>query len=146
MEKMLLGLFLMATIASCNSDRGNDAVIEPTVIGVWKLEKDLVVSGADHSTILHEYIPDDCKNKSTFEFAADGKYVANTYNTINSNCVNSVMNSQYQYKKNEKKLIIGASTADVLELSDHKLVVYAADNYDSNNDGINDFVKYFFIR
>lgn len=145
MKKIILGFFLLGFIA-CNSDNEIPTAEKNNIIGIWKMQKNLVISGKDNTTILKEYLPDDCKEKSTYEFTQDGKYNSVDYNYINSECVKSSSSKNYSYSGADKKLVIDNIEAKVLELSQSKLVIYIPDNYDYNDDGIDDFLQYIFIK
>lgn len=58
----------------------------------------------------------------------------------------SEVNKNYTYDSSTQKLVMGNMESKVLELTANKLVVFVNDNYDSNNDGINDYLKYTFIK
>ena len=144
MKNTILPILFLAFI-SCRSD-DNTVTETNNLIGVWKMEKTITVSGADNLTTIKEYIPDTCKQKSTFEFQQNGKYNVNDYNAIGQDCIHTNQIKNYTYLRSENKLIIDNSESKIIELSSNKLVLYIADNYDSNNDGINDYLKYIFKK
>ena len=144
MKNLLIPIFAFA-LFSCSSDRDSDSV-ETNVVGIWKMEKTTTVSGKDNATVLREDLPDDCKQKSTYEFTNDRKLISNDYNNVSSECQFTSRTTPYTFNKNENTLTIGQDTSKVLELSGNRLVIYLAGNYDSNNDGINDFLRYTFKR
>lgn len=144
MKNILFAIFALALI-SCSSDR-EPVSAEILLVGIWKMEKTTTVSGKDNTTVISENLPDECKQKSTYEFSKDGNYIINDYNNTNSGCVLSSRTTPYNFNPNEKTLTIGPSTSKVLELTQNRLIIYVADNYDSNSDGINDFLRYTFKR
>lgn len=145
MKKILIGTFFLSII-SCNSDDESNAPEINNVIGVWKMEKTITISGTDNSTIIKEYIADECKQKSTYEFNQNGKYIVSDYNYIGQECKNSTQTTNYIYMETENKLIIGNTESKIMELTPNKLVIYVPDNYDSNEDGVDDYLKYIFKK
>lgn len=144
MKKILTAIFAL-TLISCSSDREPISNENP-LVGIWKMEKTTTISGKDNTSVISENLPDECKQKSTYEFNKDGNYIVNEYNNTNAGCVLSSRTTAYNYNQNEKKLTIGPSTSKVLELTQNRLMIYVADNYDSNDDGVNDFLRYSFKR
>jgi hypothetical protein len=148
MNKVLIGIFCLSLI-SCNSDNdstNDNTNAENNIVGVWKFEKEITISGADGITVLREYFPDDCKKQGTYEFTSNGKYIMNAYNTTNQGCEHSNGITDYTYVKNENKLIIGDKEAKIIELTNNKLVMSVPDNYDYNDDGIDDYLEYTFKK
>lgn len=143
--KNILKIFFALTIISCNSDR-EELPEEITLVGTWKIEKTTTISGADNKTLISESFPDTCKQKSTYQFTADQKYVVTDFNSTVTGCDQSALTSSYSYDDVQKILTIGTATSQVQELTANQLVTYVADNYDSNGDGINDFLRYSFKR
>ncbi len=143
--KNILTAFLAFMLISCSSDR-DQISNELSVVGIWKMEKTTTVSGKDNATVISEYLPDECKQKSTYEFSTAGKFITNDYNNTNSGCVLTSRTTTYSYNKNDNKLTIGEDSGKVLDLSASRLIFYVADNYDSNDDGVNDFLRYTFKR
>lgn len=145
--KKIIPVLLLLGLVSCKSDDDKDVTAEKTnVVGVWKMQKNLVISGKDNTTVLKEYEIDDCKQKSTYEFTQDGKYNVIDYNYVGSDCVKSSVSKTYTYSHPDKKLVIDNTEAKVLEISESKLVIYVPDNYDYNVDGTNDFLQYTFVK
>lgn len=144
MKNILLGLMILS-IFSCRSSEEPVAEMNH-IVGIWKIQKTLVISGSDQKTILKETFPDDCKKKSRYEFTADNQYIGNDYNLINTGCIKSLVTTTYSYNQSENKLKIGPSEAKVLELSAAKLVVFINDNYDYNDDGIDDYLQYTYMK
>ncbi|SHK02351.1 lipocalin family protein [Epilithonimonas mollis] len=146
MKKLILTAISLVAI-SCSSDNNDDLPqpIENQIIGKWKLKTTTVLSGKDKTTVLNEYLPDACKQKSTYEFT-DKKYIMNDYNSIGSECVLGSTTVDYTYNANDKTLKIGNETASVTELTSSTLVVLAFDDYDHNNDGVKDYLKYLYTK
>ncbi len=146
MKITILPILFLAFI-SCRSD-DNDVTVKETnpLIGIWKMDRTVTISGADNLTPINEYIPDPCKQKSTFEFQQNGKYNLNDYNAVGQECIHTHQIKNYTYLKSEDKLIIDNSESKIMELTSNTLVLYVADDYDSNNDGINDYLKYIFKK
>lgn len=146
MIKKICTYAILLGVVSCSSEADTVTSESNPLVGVWKMEKTITISGSDNTTQISEYNPDSCKQKSTHEFTQDGKYIINDYNSVGLECKYSNSTKTYTYLKNENKLIIGSATAKILEVSNNKLVLYIADNYDSNNDGVNDYLKYVFKK
>ena len=145
--KKISALLVLLSILSCRSDDPIENTSETNhLIGVWKLENNLVLSGIDKSTVIKEYLPDDCKKKGRYEYTIDNKYIMNDYNLIGSNCVHAASTQTYAYDRNTNTITLGQSTANVTELTDKKFVLIVQDNYDYNNDGIDDYLKYIYYR
>lgn len=106
----------------------------------------IVISGTDKTTVLKEYLPDDCKQKSIYEYTTDNKYIANEYNTINGDCIFESSTRDYIYNQTDKTLKVENITANILELSKTNFVLLAPDNYDYNSDGVQDYLKYIFVK
>lgn len=147
MKKILLTITSL-TLLSCSSDENfpNPDTTTSNLIGVWKMERTVTVSGSDQTTVISTYLPDACKSNSTYEFKANGAYIAKDYNMVGTECKFSEVNKNYTYDSSTQKLVMGNMESKVLELTANKLVLYVNDNYDSNNDGINDYLKYTFIK
>ena len=150
MKKNILNitLALIATTAltNCRSDN-NEETNEISIVGVWKIQKQQTISGANSQTILDEFIPQtDCEKKPTYEFTSDNKYINKDYVFINNTCTeDGSETTTYSYNKETKKLTISTSTGDVLELTKSTLVVSIAES-DLNGDGIKDIDKTYFTR
>lgn len=148
MKKILAGA-LVLSLLSCGSDadENQNTNENANLLGVWKMQTNIVISGKDNTTVLHEYLPDDCKKQSTYEYRNDGKYISNDYNNIGNSCIKKNDTRDYVYKPSEQKIIINNSVeAKVLELTSNKLVIYVSDNYDYNGDGTFDYLKYIFYK
>ena len=144
MKRILLAMILV-TALSCRADQ--DAPAETnSVAGIWKMEKTSTVSDADLTTVFSEYLPDDCKQKSTFEFTEDGKYIINDYNSIGQECVHVAETKSDTYHPAENKLFIDTTEPKVLELTASRLAVIVEDDYDYNGDGISDYLEYIFRK
>ena len=145
-KSILLALFASLCFVSCNSDDDSNNTDTNSIVGIWKMEKTFTISGQDNTSIIREYTPDDCKQRSTFEFNQNGKYILNDYNYINDECKHDQETINYTYNKTNNKLLLDNNESTVLELTNNKLIIYVADNYDSNEDGVNDYIKYIFVK
>lgn len=69
MKKILLTITSL-TLLSCSSDENfpNPDTTTSNLIGVWKMERTVTVSGSDQTTVISTYLPDTCKSNSTYEF------------------------------------------------------------------------------
>ncbi|MDR2205982.1 MAG: lipocalin family protein [Flavobacteriaceae bacterium] len=146
MKKILIGIVCLAALTACKDDDENPKPEENLLLGVWKKERIITISGMDNTTVLDEETPDACDEKSTYEYTSDGKYIVEAYSTTNQGCVYEPSTQNYTYNKSENKLTVGNQTADVLELTSNKLVVFVPDHYDYNNDGVDDYLKYTFVK
>ncbi|UKB82217.1 lipocalin family protein [Chryseobacterium sp. MEBOG06] len=152
MKKVLAGILFTGVLSSCNMGDSelpayeNNENNNTMVVGVWKIQTQYQISGADKTTVIKETLPDDCKKQGTYEFRNDGKYYMIDYNTINGNCVKAETTSSYQYDPVQMKLTINNSSSEVLDLSANKLTILAADTQDFNGDGINDYIKTVFYK
>lgn len=152
MKKVLAGILFAGVLSSCNMGDSELPVYENNennntmVVGIWKIQTQYEISGADKTTVIKETLPDDCKKQGTYEFRNDGKYYMIDYNTINGNCVKSEATSSYQYDPVQMKLTINNSSSEVLDLSANKLTILAADTQDLNGDGIKDYIKTVFYK
>lgn len=148
MKKILALATLALCFSSCDSDNVEIPHTDPPniIVGKWKMKNNIVVSGTDKTTVIQEYLPDDCKRKGTYEFTFDGKYIVDDYNSIGSNCVQSSATRDYDYNTSNKTLKIGGQTAEVLELTIDSLTVLVFDDYDHNSDGVKDYLKYIYYR
>jgi hypothetical protein len=146
MKKLILTAICLIAI-SCSSDNNDDLPqsIENYIIGTWKLKTSIIISGKDKTTVLEEYLPDACKQKSTYEFT-DKKYVMNDYNMIGNECKLGSATLDYTYNSIDKTLKIGNETANVLDLTKNSLTTFVLDDYDYNNDGIKDHAKNVYIK
>ncbi|WP_353146175.1 lipocalin family protein [Chryseobacterium sp.] len=153
MKKLLTGILAAGIISSCST--GDDSLpvndnpdnnTATNIIGIWKIQTEYSVSGADKTTVIKEYAPDDCKKKSTYEFRNDGQYYLIDYNSVNSGCQKVETTLSYTYSPASMELTIGNNTGKVLELSSNKLTLLTPDNEDNNGDGINDYTKYLLYR
>ncbi len=70
----------------------------------------------------------------------------NDYNSVGSSCQKATATVDYMYTPAEQKLVINGTAAKVLELTTSKLVFQVPDNYDYNNDGKNDYIKYTYYK
>lgn len=145
-KTFILSLIISLILISCRSENDSQITELDKIVGIWKMAKTITISGVDNSTIIEEYNPDDCKQKSTYEFNQNGKYIMNDYNKISNECKHQNRTVSYTYNPKEQKLIIDNTEAKVLELTDSKLVVYVQDNYDYDGDGTNDYLKYVFKK
>ncbi|MEC5156790.1 hypothetical protein [Chryseobacterium sp. MP_3.2] len=146
MKKFLL-LFLAITAFACDSERDPiEEVEELGIVGIWKIEKTATISGADNKTVLSEELADACKKKGTYEFTADLKYLVTDYNSSVTGCVQGSLSTTYKYNETTKILTIGTTPSEVLILNANQLIVYVADDYDTNGDGIDDFLRYTYKR
>ena len=148
MKKILALATLAICFSSCDSDNVETSRPYPQniIVGKWKMKNSIVISGTDKTTVIQEYLPDDCKRKGTYEFTLDGKYIVDDYNSIGSNCVQSSSTRDYNYNTGDKTLKIGDQTAEVLELTIDSLTVIVFDDYDHNSDGVKDYLKYIYYR
>ncbi|QIG88552.1 hypothetical protein G6R40_02240 [Chryseobacterium sp. POL2] len=144
--KKIFFLSLILSSFACSSSHDDSQNFDNNITGIWKMEKTSTISGSDIVTIISEYIPDDCKQKSTYEFNVNGKYIVNDYNYVGQDCqhINNVSN--YTYLSSENKLIINNAESKIIELTNNKLVILVSDDYDSNGDGIDDYLKYTFKK
>ena len=143
--KNILKVLFALTIMSCNSDR--DPIEEEiSLVGTWKIEKTTTISGVDQKTVLNEENPDTCKQKSTYQYTADQKYIVSEFNNTITGCEQSSFTTTYSYNDVQKILSIGLSTAQMQELTANRLVIFVADNYDYNGDGTLDFLRYTYKR
>lgn len=148
MKKILALVTLAICFSSCQSDNVETSGPDPQniIVGKWKMKNSIVISGTDKTTVIQEYLPDDCKRKGTYEFTFDGKYIIDDYNSVGNNCVQSSSTLDYTFDLSQKTLKIGNQTADLLELTKNSLAVLVFDDYDYNNDGIKDYLKYIYYR
>lgn len=146
MRKLIIALSAFALAACNNNDETPETPQNPALIGVWKVQSKTIISGTDQTTALGQETIDDCKKQSTYEFRTDGKYHMNDYNSINAACQKATATVDYTYTPAEQKLVISGTAAKVLELTASKLVFQAPDNYDYNNDGKNDYIKYTYYK
>jgi len=144
MKKLILPCISLLLL-SCNSDN-EEPQPENYLIGKWKMANTIVISGTDKTTVLKEYLPDDCKQKSSYEYTTGNKYITNDYNMINSECVLKSSTRDYIYNQTDKTIKVENITANILELSQSNFVLLAPDNYDYNNDGVQDYLKYIFVK
>lgn len=147
MKKIILGISLLSVL-SCGSDNDNssNSNTAASLIGIWKIERVVTISGADQTTQIDEDLPDACKNQSTYEYTSNGKYIAKDYNMVGSTCQFSQSTRNYVYTPSTQKLMIDNMESKVLELTANKLMIYINDGYDSNGDGVDDYLKYTFVR
>ena len=142
MKKLLLcsivGIF---ALTSCRKD--DDAT--PSIVGVWKESKTLILSATDGKVIIEE-TPDACAEKNTYTFTSDGKYITKTFYTApDKTCVEDGSETKtYVYDATTKKITtthssgatghvyVKSNTATELQLSDNKEV------RDYNGDGVKD--------
>ncbi len=147
MKKIILPCISLLVFSCSSSDNEEpQSEKENNLIGKWKITNTIVISGTDKTTVLKEYLPDDCKQKSTYEYTTENKYIANDYNTINGACVFKANTRDYMYNPTDKTIKVENSTADVLELTKSNFVLLTPDNYDYNSDGIQDYLKYIFVK
>ncbi|WP_332453020.1 hypothetical protein [Chryseobacterium aquaticum] len=144
MKKIILPCISLLLL-SCNSDN-EEIQSENNLIGKWKMANTIVISGTDKTTVLKEYLPDDCKQKSSYEYTTGNKYITNDYNMINSECVLKSSTRDYIYNQTDKTLKVENIIANILELSKSNFVLLAPDNYDYNSDGVQDYLKYIFVK
>lgn len=146
MKKILAGLLLLGNLVSCSlSDdpvrENNDNIHNTNILGTWKFQTEYQVSGNDLKIVINQSLPDNCKQKSTYEFRNDGKYYISDYNSIHSDCIQKETTLPYLYSPNQMKLIINNNESEVLELTFHQLVILVPAYYDYNGDGTNDYLK-----
>lgn len=153
MKKMML-LSVLATVLlmSCG---GDDPAPKPTpeysIVGVWKQIKYQFLSGKDTNIILEEYVERTaCEQKSTCEFTADNKYITKIFiDDKDGKCIEDGSDiTSYTYDKKTKKLKLGNEKmkGDVIELTENTLVLQANEERDFNKDGVDDYIKMYFIR
>ncbi len=154
MRKILLlavASFSLAFIA-CKSD--DDEIIEVyseanMIIGVWKQSKEVIISGADNSTVLDTYITNGCTAMDNFNFKNDGTYVDKIYGTSQSGqpcTLTTTSTGNYTYDPQTKALTItysgganGVEHLTVLGVNTTNMVVKNKID-DDNGDGIDDYV------
>ncbi|MFZ4929294.1 lipocalin family protein [Chryseobacterium sp. Mn2064] len=152
MKKFLVGITAFVALSSCNTGDetlpiyDNPSNNDSMVVGVWKIQTQVQISGTDKTTVIKETPPDDCKKQGTYEFRNDGKYYMTDYNNVSSNCVKTETTASYQYDPVHMKLTINNNTADVIEVSAGKLVILVNDGEDYNGDGIKDYIKTVFYK
>ena len=145
--KKFLVLFFAITAFACDSERNPiEEVEELGIVGIWKIEKTATISGADNKTVLFEEIPDACKQKGTYEFTADLKYLVTDYNSSVTGCVQGNFSTTYKYNETTNMLTIGLTPSEVLVLNANQLIVYVAEDYDYDGDGTLDFLRYTYKR
>ena len=144
MKNVLKVLFALIII-SCNSNR--DPIEEEiSLVGTWKIERTITISGADQKTVLNDESPDTCKQKSTYQYTADQKYTVNDFNNTITGCEQTSFSTPYSYDNVKKILYVGLSTAQVQDLTANSLIIFIADNYDYDGDGTLDFLRYIYKR
>lgn len=150
MKKIALGLLTISLfLSSCTDDKKEEIIHnDASIVGIWKIQKSEVLSGKDLNLVIKEYLPDECKLKSAYQFSNNGKYIIKDFNLINGECKETSGTKNYQYNSVDKKIIIeGAKEpAIVLDITNNKLIFYINDQYDHNDDGTDDYLRYTFVK
>ena len=135
MKKLILLAFVSAFVFnSCRKDDDNN---EPTIVGTWKLNKNIVKYGNGTSETI---TPNSCEAKTNITFANDGKYIDVGYSDFSGECLNYTTIGTYFYNKQNKTLTItDDETVDIASLTSTELVVIN-EKYDSDGDGKLDYL------
>ncbi len=139
MKKILLAGLAVFTLTACKKDEEK----KPSIIGVWKLDKELLVSGVD-DIVLDTYTFDECEKKTTNEFKSNGQYVVTQYdwNQDHSDCeFDGTETMPYSYDESTKKITIDGQVGEVITLTENKLVMQA-ELGDENGDGVADYDRF----
>lgn len=156
MKKALLSFSIIAVLLSCSSDNNsNDDTNNPgpgnsvSIVGTWKKNKEIIISGKDNSVISNTP-SDDCEKKTTFIFLQNNTVSEEVYENSNGSCIHYVSSTgNYSYDSSNKKVSITlANTTDVFEvpvLSSTELQMNFG-TLDANNDGFPDKLIYSFLR
>lgn len=148
MKKLAFLALAGITLSACRGDEKPTS--EPSIVGVWKPSKEIVLNGKD-KTVLKTTPADACRTKDTIEFTADKNFNYHSYKLSQNECVDKgIEKGTYTYTPSTKKLSTKyineeEITTDVVTLTANELQVIA-EKSDTNNDGVDDFIVSAFTR
>ncbi|CAH0164735.1 lipocalin family protein [Chryseobacterium sp. Bi04] len=138
MRKLLfLAVSAFLLLSSCDNDDNS----EPTVLGTWKMTKEMYISGKDNS-IFDSTPYSACKSQSNFVFAADNTATFSQYDLNGTTCtLKNSSNFTYSYDSKTKTLTLDANNTQesyvLNSLTDNEMQILTnTDDY--NDDGIDD--------
>lgn len=140
MKKILFASLACAFLLSCNRDNDDNS---SSVVGKWKIIKEIVLSGKDKSQ-LESVTASGCEASNTYEFKSDNKFEFKLFSDFSGPCsLDETLIGTYNYNTSTKMISIVKSdgTSDNLEvykLSNSELQSLDYNDEDYNGDGIND--------
>lgn len=142
-KNLVLGALSVLALSSCRKD---DEENTPTIVGVWKPLKEIVISGKDGAIISSEN-SDSCYKKSTFNFKNDNTVISTIYEeNMDGNCTNFGSETlPYSYDANNKKLTVEGEEQEVLSLSSTEFQI-VSDYDDVNNDNFDDKIVLVLVK
>lgn len=151
-KNIILVSLSLISIVSCRND--NDVNDNSSIVGTWRMSKDLIISGKNGSVISSDPILEsDCESKNTYTFSSDGKYsYTNYHKSNNGDCIlYKSNNGTYSFSEKSKELTITLNgdpvTSKLYSFSNKEFqLIQEDDSYDYNDDGINDKFITVFVK
>ncbi len=147
MKKILFfGALSVLALSSCRKD-DDDEQNTPTVVGIWKPSKEIVISGKNGAIISSE-VSTTCYKKSTFDFKSNNTVTVDIYEeNMDGACANYGKETlSYSYDAVTKKLKIeGEEDQEVLNLTSNEFQI-VIEYSDVNNDNFDDKIVLVLVK